>query len=159
MRRPDAITNATGQGTPGCLGADKYPCRQPGEKPAAGHPSKRSTDRIALDFRRDVLKFRAMARALVLLAAALLSFALGVTASADPPDPTWLSGFWDDDDQDNAIIAILAIRAVVASANLNLPDSLPIAPFVAAPTRSGIAAPVYDSVDSRAPPLAPPHLV
>jgi hypothetical protein len=99
-----------------------------------------------------------MARALVLLVAALVSFALGVTASADPPDPSWVSGFWDDDDQDSAIIAILAMRAVVASVDLSLPTFLHIERFVAVPIGLGIVAPVSASVESRAPPFPLAHL-
>jgi hypothetical protein len=109
------------------------------------------------DLGRAVLEFRPMTRALVLLLVALVSFALGVTASADPPDPTWIGGFWDDDDQDNAIIAILAIRAVVAGAGLSLPTVAPIKPLIASPSESGIAIAARSDIESRAPPLAPQH--
>ena len=100
-----------------------------------------------------------MARALLLLVAALLSFALAVTASADPPDPTWMSGFWDDDDQDNVIFAIQAIRGVVAGAALSLPTVLVVGPLLVVPAKSGIPSSVFADIAPRAPPLAAAHLI
>jgi len=99
-----------------------------------------------------------MARALVLLVAALASFGLVVTASADPPDPTWITGFWDDDDQDNVVIAILAIPGWTAAAPSGFVTVLVINPLVVVAKRSEIAAPVFSAVGSRAPPLVPNHL-
>jgi hypothetical protein len=100
-----------------------------------------------------------MARALILLAAALLSFGLVVAASADPPDPTWIAGCWDDDDQDNAVIAILAIPGWVAVAAPNLTTFVVHDPFVAVAKDSGITIPVSCTIESRAPPLVPPYFV
>lgn len=91
--------------------------------------------------------------------AALVSFTLAVTAGADPPDPSWITGFWDDDDQDNVIIAILAIRGVVASAELSLPTFLPIEPLFVIPAKSGIPISVFADIEPRAPPLGPKQLV
>ena len=42
----------------------------------------------------------------LLLAVALLG--LVPTAYADPPDPTWIGGYWDDDDFDNVVISIVS---------------------------------------------------
>ena len=100
-----------------------------------------------------------MVRALVLLVAAVASFGLVVTASADPPDPTWITGFWDDDDQDNAVIAILAIPGWMADAPPRFATFLVIDPLVVVGKRSEIAAFVFGAAESRAPPLAPNHLV
>jgi len=104
-------------------------------------------------------RHRGMTRALVLLVVALASFTLAVTASADPPDPTWIGGFWDDDDQDSVIIAILAIRGVVAGASLSLPTFVAIEPLLVVPPESGIAISVCSDIEPRAPPLAPQHLL
>ena len=46
----------------------------------------------------------------LLLAAVLL--ALVPAAYADPPDPTWIGGYWDDDDFDNVVIFIVSAWAV-----------------------------------------------
>ena len=45
----------------------------------------------------------------------LVSFIVGLTpaAYADPPDPTWIGGFWDDDDFDN-VVAFIASTCAVA---------------------------------------------
>jgi hypothetical protein len=48
----------------------------------------------------------------VLLALALLCPALTTLAYIDPPDPPWISGFWDDDDFDSAVDAVLQSCAV-----------------------------------------------
>jgi hypothetical protein len=44
-------------------------------------------------------------RALVLLLLACL-FSLTPLAYASPPDPTWVDGFFDDDDGDDVVVAI-----------------------------------------------------
>ena len=43
-----------------------------------------------------------------LLALVLTAVLIGLTpaAYADPSDPTWISGFWDDDDFDNTVVII-----------------------------------------------------
>jgi len=46
----------------------------------------------------------------VLLVAALL--VLVPAAYADPPDPTWIGGYWDDNDFDNVVIFIVSACAV-----------------------------------------------
>jgi hypothetical protein len=46
---------------------------------------------------------------------AILVVALTPIAYADPPDPTWLGGYWDDDDFDNVIAFIASASAITAS--------------------------------------------
>ena len=46
---------------------------------------------------------------------AVLVVGLTPIAYADPPDPTWLGGYWDDDDFDNVVAFIASAVAVVAS--------------------------------------------
>ena len=52
-----------------------------------------------------------------ILGAVLAVLVVGLTpiAYADPPDPTWLGGYWDDDDFDNVVAFIASAVAVVAS--------------------------------------------
>jgi hypothetical protein len=52
-----------------------------------------------------------------LCALVLVSLLLGLTpaAYADPPDPTWLGGYWDDDDFDNVVAFIASAAAIAAS--------------------------------------------
>src|SRR5262245_40937460 len=49
-----------------------------------------------------------------LLAALLISLLVGLTPVAyfDPPDPLWIAGYWDDDDADTAVDAILDACAI-----------------------------------------------
>jgi len=46
------------------------------------------------------------------LVVALVSPALTTLAHIDPPDPTWIGGYWDDDDFDAAVDSILHTCAV-----------------------------------------------
>ena len=89
----------------------------------------------------------------VLLVAAVAVTAISL-ANASPPDPSWITGFYDDDDHDDAILALLAIDGVV------------VEPVRAAAPTGAVEAPVLDAgapgpaphVDvarSRAPPPLP----
>jgi len=98
-----------------------------------------------------------MGRALILLFVVLLSFGLVVVACADPPDPTWIAGCWDDDDQDNAIIAILAIPGWAATAAAIFVLVLATVPLVLVTQRSQIPHVVLTCGESRAPPFVSPH--
>ena len=51
------------------------------------------------------------------LCAVLVTLVVGMTpvAYADPPDPTWLAGYWDDDDFDNVVTFIASASAIVAA--------------------------------------------
>jgi len=51
-----------------------------------------------------------------LIALVLVGLLGGLTpaAYADPPDPTWLGGYWDDDDFDTAVDFITSATAVAA---------------------------------------------
>jgi hypothetical protein len=53
---------------------------------------------------------------LVLLAVALLNVSLTTIGCLDPPDPTWIAGYWDDDDFDSAVDSILHSSAVEPAA-------------------------------------------
>ena len=100
-----------------------------------------------------------MVRPLVLLVVALVSFGLVVAASADPPDPTWITGFWDDGAQDNAVLAILSIPGWVVTADLSFTNFLVTDPLPVVAQRSEGAALIVSAVESRAPPVATRHFV
>jgi len=46
---------------------------------------------------------------------AVLIVGLTPIAYGDPPDPTWLGGYWDDDDFDNIVAFMASATAIVAS--------------------------------------------
>jgi hypothetical protein len=85
---------------------------------------------------------------IVIIAALLLG--LVPAAHASTPDPTWIGGYWDDDDFDNAVIS-MSVHA--SSRHRRLPT----------PRRSGIVSPASSSQNQRSSshrldPLLPPAL-
>ena len=80
-------------------------------------------------------------RGLVALVLVGLILWLTPAAYADPPDPTWLGGYWDDDDFDTVVVFLaraLAIHVPIAvnTEPLWVPiDSLEPAPAAVAPPR------------------------
>jgi len=88
------------------------------------------------------------------LAAVLAILVVGLTpiAYSDPPDPTWLGGYWDDDDFDNVVAFITSATALVASPLVDgRPQSLSehCVELAEPPARSG-------SLQALASPRAPP---
>jgi hypothetical protein len=90
---------------------------------------------------------------LVALLGALV--ALTALAYATPPDPTWVSGFFDDDDNDNGVFLITSSLAAL--------DSFPVCcwtPFpvfgspVALEHRDPTCSQYASSAGARAPPLS-----
>ena len=65
-------------------------------------------------------------------------------AYADPPDPSWIGGFWDDDDFDTVVAYIASTFAAVPTSDVDAEPCLlwigsayPVSPgFVRPPTRS-----------------------
>jgi hypothetical protein len=101
---------------------------------------------------------------LVLLARRVFALLIGVLlvglptlAFADPPDPTWIAGYWDDDDFDDAVIAITAASAVEAPppVDTELPLWVPIA-LVEIPRHEAYGAPHRPAASPRAPPVDSP---
>lgn len=85
----------------------------------------------------------------------LVSFLLGLTpaADADPPDPTWIGGYWDDDDFDNVVAFIASTCAVAVLYGVDAgPRWAPIARVELCEPNTA-AAPLRSVVSSRAPPL------
>jgi hypothetical protein len=91
-------------------------------------------------------------RRLLLLALVAIHLGLVPAAYADPPDPTWLGGYWDDDDFDNVVILIANTCAVEA------PPLIEFRPLWATPVRVEIAEPQFVQASPRfaASPRAPP---
>ena len=93
------------------------------------------------------------------LAVLIVSLLTGLTplAYSDPPDPLWISGYWDDDDFDNIVVVLVDSCAIQipapASSGLSLEPVALIEPVV-----PGAIAPLFRSVvDSRAPPIVRPR--
>jgi hypothetical protein len=97
-----------------------------------------------------------LASRLLLLFLACLILGLTPLAFAEPLDPTWVGGYWDDDDFDNVVLFLLSTCAVVALAIWSGP-SWTCAPLVERPYLRAIPVQVVGSTAPRAPPLAPSY--
>jgi hypothetical protein len=89
----------------------------------------------------------------VFIACLLIGFA--PLAYADPPDPLFIAGFWDDDDFDKIVVCILDSYdfPLVPSTDV-VPLWVPIA-RVKLPELSAAPTPIRAEVSPRAPPVAP----
>jgi hypothetical protein len=79
---------------------------------------------------------------------------LAPLAFADPPDPTWIGGYWDDDDFDNVVDFIGRADVVVGLPPLAagpLPETVIIRE---SPEPRSPPAPVHATASPRAPPLS-----
>ena len=111
---------------------------------------------IAVPFHRAVFTLGIAARLFVSVLSAIL-IALVPLAYASPPDETWIGGFYDDADHDDAVSAITdadgvcnaaalgpftgigAMRSSVVEPRCTLPFSPPLACFSRGPPRSNTA--------------------
>ena len=95
------------------------------------------------------------ARPLFLLALLFVLVALTPLAYATPPDPVWITGFFDDDDNDNGVFFITSSVAILDPFPLDdstpVPVHEPAPPGEVAPATSG---PSRSSADARASPTA-----
>jgi len=89
-------------------------------------------------------------RIFVLIIVALF-VGLPPAAFADPPDPTWIGGYWDDDDFDNVVDAITTATAFKAPARpaVELPILVLVAHVVPA-KRHGWRVPLRAAAPPRA---------
>lgn len=58
-------------------------------------------------------------RGLVVLVLVGLIVWLTPAAYADPPDPTWLGGYWDDDDFDTVVVFLASAFAIYVPIEVN----------------------------------------
>ena len=89
-----------------------------------------------------------------MLSIVALLVGLQPTAFADPPDPTWIGGYWDDDDFDNVVNAITSAVAFKAPARpaVELPILVPVA-YVVPAKRRDRRVPLRAAAPPRAPPV------
>jgi hypothetical protein len=99
-----------------------------------------------------MLRFRP--RGVVALLVATLLVGLTSLAYADPPDPTWIGGYWDDDDFDNVVAFIASDSAIAAPSAVDAgPLWVPVAWVAPAESDAG-PAPLRSVACSRAPPVS-----
>jgi hypothetical protein len=72
---------------------------------------------------------------------------------ADPPDPTWQGGFWDDDDFDDVVILLDGTFAVVESLTVHAAPLVAVVAIVECAEPTVVPAVVDETAAARAPPL------
>lgn len=75
-------------------------------------------------------------------------------AYADPPDPSWIGGFWDDDDFDTVVAFIASTFATVSPSVL---DTEPCLVWIDSADPASLVftgAPLRSAARPRAPPIA-----
>jgi hypothetical protein len=90
------------------------------------------------------------------VAVAILLAGLTPLAYADPPDPAWISGYWDDDDFDTVVDFITTVSAISAPAVIDA-GALWLADDGVGPAEHNVlSAPLETRYRPRAPPCKPP---
>ena len=85
---------------------------------------------------------------------ASLLVGLAPAAYADPPDPTWIGGYWDDDDFDTVVAFIASTFATVAQPDVDARPRL-VWIYDAEPARpASVQPPLVNPSRPRAPPIA-----
>jgi hypothetical protein len=98
---------------------------------------------------------RGNARWLLPLVLLLATAALTPLAYATPPDPTWVSGFFDDDDNDDAVFLITSSTATLDPFPLYGSAPFPVhSPAFLCEDRSPAAPQYFSTADARASPTA-----
>ena len=94
-----------------------------------------------------------MTRRLVALAVVGVLACSPLMAYADPPDPTWIPGFWDDADYDDVIVRVTSTSSVAEPHALGTlePHWVPVWTAPAADDRPA-ASPVFAPHQPRGPP-------
>jgi len=97
-------------------------------------------------------------RAFLVLFVTALFAGLPAAAYADPPDPTWIGGFWDDDDFDTVVVFIGSASAILTPAAADVRPSLAPIAWVARAEPAVVPATARNTGHSRAPPVSSlPH--
>ena len=82
-----------------------------------------------------------------------LTLALTPVAYADPPDDTWIGGFWDDDDFDTVVIAIVSTVALPQQGSF---DQVAPTLLVVGTVTEPAAVRALSAADSQHQPRSPP---
>jgi len=67
--------------------------------------------RMGCEHRRTPLSWGGMSFRLLMFALAGMLVCVRTLAYASPPDPSWIGGFWDDDDYDDVVFHITSFSA------------------------------------------------
>jgi hypothetical protein len=89
---------------------------------------------------------------LALLLIGLLAV-LAPATYADPPDPTWLGGLWDNDDFDDVAILLDGTVAVVPALAVDAAPPVDVVAVIECPEPLVVTVAVDETASPRAPPL------
>jgi hypothetical protein len=93
---------------------------------------------------------RALTLILVMVLVALMPLAYG-----EPPDPTWMSGWFDDDDDDNGVFLITSSTATLDPFPVCSWAPIPVhSPAIVWEDRSPASPQYFSTADARASPIA-----
>jgi len=86
----------------------------------------------------------------------LVVLLVGLTpaAYADPPDPTWIGGYWDDDDFDNVAAFIASTSALAVLYTVDSGPRWALIAHVESCEPNAAPSPLRSAVSSRAPPVS-----
>jgi hypothetical protein len=73
-------------------------------------------------------------------------------ACADPPDPSWIGGFWDDDDFDTVVSYIASAFAAFVQSDVDTKPCLVLIDSAGPATPLFVRSPVRNTSRPRAPP-------
>jgi hypothetical protein len=94
-----------------------------------------------------------VARVIVILLACLLATHTPLVY-ADPPDPLWMTGYWDDDDFDSVVVFLLGNCAIQVGAAVSAGLFWTSQGYVELLDRGAVPTPVRSAAIPRAPPVA-----
>ena len=86
----------------------------------------------------------------------LVALIVGLTpaAYADPPDPLWIGGYWDDDDFDNVVAFIASTCAIAVPCTVDARSLRAPVARVESCEPNAAPAPLHSLAFSRAPPVS-----
>ena len=91
----------------------------------------------------------------LLIALLVVLVALTPLAYATPPDPVWVSGFFDDDDNDDGVFLVTSSLVTIDPFPLCCWTPFPASgPVVTLDDSSWLPSQVASSADARAPPVS-----
>ena len=89
----------------------------------------------------------------------LVTAGLAPATYADPPDPSWLGGYWDDDDFDDVVILLNGTVAIAEALTIDAAPPRDIVALVECADVMTFPTAVDATASPRAPPLTLSHLV
>ena len=85
----------------------------------------------------------------------VLATLLAPATYASPPDPTWLNGYWDDNDFDDVVLLLEGTVAVAPALTVDATPPRDVVALFDDAEPAAVKVPVDEIASPRAPPLIP----